>query len=70
MIKFILILNKFFKLTQWLNIQLSKIHIQLLVILVGIVLVLELYRNCRLGTVYCIGIGIGPERQVLFICVV
>jgi hypothetical protein len=36
------------------------------VILVGIVLVLELYWNCWFGCVYCIGIG--PRRPVLFNC--
>ena len=41
-----------------------NLHIQISVILVGIVLVLELYWNCCFGCVYCIGIG--PKRLVLF----
>jgi hypothetical protein len=41
-------------------------HIQILVILVGIVLVLELYWNGCFEYVHCIGIGIGPNRPALF----
>ena len=67
MSKLNLILNPFPKLSHYLNIQVSKFHIQILVILVGIVLVLELYWNCWDGCVYCIGIG--PKRSVLFNCV-
>ena len=49
--------------------QLSKIHIKMLVILlVGIVFVFELSWNCYFGWVYCIGIGIGFKRLVLFKC--
>ena len=57
------------QLSQELKVQFSKFHTQILAILVGIVLVLELYWNCCFGFVYCIGIGIGPKRSVLFICV-
>ena len=66
-VKSILIMDQ---LSQELKVQLPKYHTQILEISVGIVFVLELelYWNCCFGFVYCIGIGIGHKRSVLFIC--
>ena len=66
MSKVVFILNPFSQLSQYINIQVSKFHIQILVFLAGIVSVLELYWNCSFDCVYCIGIG--PKRPVLFNC--